>query len=277
MHPFFNIFGLTISSYGIMMLAGLGIAMLLLMLRSEKFNVTKLDSVLVACMAFAGVITGGLAIKPIMNFPRLVMHWDLYSKVPLGEFLSGYFGEFVFYGGLIGGAIAVIWFCRHYKMSVPDVAGLAAPVIPIAHAFGRVGCLLTGCCYGMEVSASHPLAVVYPERAGVLGELGAPAGVPLLAVPLIEAGGNLIIAGIILLLERKIKISGFGVLIYGMLYAVQRFFLEFYRGDPMRGFYGPLTTSQIISLVVFTFCAVLAVISICKSAAKAKRTAADVQ
>jgi phosphatidylglycerol:prolipoprotein diacylglycerol transferase len=80
----------------------------------------------------------------------------------------------------------------------------------------------------------------------------------LLATPLIEASGNLVIAGIVLsvVLKRPI-LPGQGIALYGMLYGTQRFVLEFFRGDAVRGVYGGLSTSQFISMGVIAISAAL--------------------
>jgi phosphatidylglycerol:prolipoprotein diacylglycerol transferase len=245
MYPYLHLFFADIPLYGLMVLAGLGAAFAVVLWRSRRFGIPRLDGSLIVCMAFAGGIAGAVLLRPLLRLPLL-------ATVPLRDFVKTYLsGELVFYGGLMGGTLAVIWYCHQFKVSLAGTAEIAAPAVPLAHAFGRLGCLCGGCCYGKEVAPTHPLAIVYPPRTDGLESLAAPAGVPLLAVPLIEACGNLLIFGIVLFYANKNKIYGSSFALYGILYSSQRFVIEFYRGDALRGFWGAFSTSQYISLLLF--------------------------
>jgi len=257
MHPYFNMFGREIPSFGIMVLIGIAAGGLVVLLNCKINRVKALDPLLTACMAFAGAAIGSKLLKPLIKIPDIIINWDKYAEVPVGQFFGWLFSETVFYGGLLGGLAAAYIFCRGFKIPFLQTADILAPAIPVGHAFGRIGCLLGGCCYGVQVNASHPFAIIYPERADALSAIAAPCNVPLLAVPVIEAVGNLIIAVIILLFGRRKKYAGQSIALYGLLYGVQRFTLEFFRGDLLRGVYGGISTSQIISILVFTVSAVL--------------------
>jgi len=251
MCPYIHIFSFDLPVYGLMMLLGMAVSMGIVFLMCKPHNYPRQEALLAALIAFAGGIAGSILIRPLIRLPDVIINWGKYSQLPLGEFFSWFIGEFVFYGGLIGGAFAVILYCRHFKMSVFHISDVFAPALPVGHAVGRLGCLLAGCCYGIEVSPSNPFAITYPVRTDGMDAFAAPAGVPLLATPLIEASGNIIIALIVILSQRKSKISGFGIGMYGMLYSIQRFILEFFRGDLQRGVYGGISTSQIISIIIF--------------------------
>ncbi len=58
-------------------------------------------------------------------------------------------GGIVFYGGLLGGILGVWLGCRVVGLRFLPVLDLCAPALALGHAFGRVGCLFAGCCYGM--------------------------------------------------------------------------------------------------------------------------------
>jgi phosphatidylglycerol:prolipoprotein diacylglycerol transferase len=155
-------------------------------------------------------------------------------------------GGLVFYGGFIGAIILILIYSKRRRTPLLQYIDLIAPILPIGHAIGRIGCLLGGCCYGIEVAHSHPLAIIYPENS-----LSAPPGVPLLAMPLIESCCNLLIAGILFISGRKIRTPGRVTALYLLLYAPVRFILEFFRGDEVRGVYRGISTSQIISILLF--------------------------
>jgi phosphatidylglycerol:prolipoprotein diacylglycerol transferase len=252
MYPYFELLGRAIPTFGIMVLLGIAAGSLVTYLNCKINRINSTDPMLTACMALVGVVIGSRLLKPLINIFDVIINWEEYAQIPLGEFLHWFLGEAVFYGGLLGGFAAAYIFCRGFKISFLQTADILAPAIPIGHAFGRIGCLLGGCCYGMEVDTSHPFTIIYPERTDGLEALAAPSGIPLLAVPIIEAVGNLIIAAVILsfsLLYKK-KQAGQCIALYGLLYGVQRFVIEFFRGDSLRGVYGGVSTSQIISIGV---------------------------
>ncbi|MCL2634792.1 MAG: prolipoprotein diacylglyceryl transferase [Oscillospiraceae bacterium] len=257
MHPYFNFFGREIPAFGLMMIVGAAVALLAVYFNCRLKKIDATDSMLTAIMAALGGAFGVVALKPIIKIPEVIMNWERFSKVPLGDFLAWFFGEMVFYGGLLGGAAAAFIFCRGFKMSFLKTADILIPAVPLGHAFGRIGCLLGGCCYGVEVSASHPFAIVYPERTDGLEAVTAPIGIPVLAVPVIEAGGNIIIAVIIMLFGLKLAKTGQCLALYGLLYGVQRFVLEFFRGDLHRGVYNGISTSQIISIGIVAISAMI--------------------
>jgi len=251
MCPYIHIFELNIPVYGIMTILGMLVALGVVILQCKRYNYPHQEALLTALIGLAGGIAGAFMLRPITKLPDVIINWEKYSMIPVGEFFSWFIGDIVFYGGLIGGVIAVILYCRYFKEPIIRIADLFAPALPVGHAIGRIGCLLAGCCYGIRVSPHNPLAIIYPMRTDGLSAVAAPAGIPLLAMPLIEAGGNIVIACIVLLYQRKTKAQGRGIAVYGILYSIQRFILEFFRGDLTRGVYGGISTSQIISMVIF--------------------------
>ena len=264
MHPFFSVFGLVFPAYGVMMMLGIGSAFTLVAIlcrpsAKNRRGLDRMDTILTCSIAILGMIIGGFALRPLMKLPEVIFRWGYFYQMPVGEFFGYIFGEFVFYGGLIGGAIASFIFCRGYKVPVLTTFDAISAAVPLGHAFGRVGCFLAGCCHGARVSRDSAFAVVYPATS-----LSAPSGVPLVAVPLIEAMALVLISAIIVVIFMKTKIAGLCFGLYIMLYSVVRFILEFFRGDPGRGVYGIFSTSQYISIALFVLSAVLICIIICR-------------
>ena len=165
-------------------------------------------------------------------------------------------GGLMFYGGLIL-AIAVffVW-CLVKRENVLKMADLLCTVIPLGHAFGRVGCFFYGCCYGKD---SHAwCAVTFPAGSPSWFEHGRRL-VPVLPTQLFEAGALLVLfVGLLYLRQRlkaapqaKPRLSGYVMGAYLAGYAVIRFVIEYMRGDP-RAAVGPLSISQTISVVMLT-------------------------
>jgi phosphatidylglycerol:prolipoprotein diacylglycerol transferase len=122
-----------------------------------------------------------------------------------------------------------------------------APGIALGHVTGRLGCFAAGCCYGRQTDVSWAVVFTNPLAAA---NVGTPLGVPLHPTQLYEAGAELLILVLLLVTERKGRLfAGRTFWLYMFLYAVSRFIIEIYRGDP-RGMVLGFSTSQFISLVL---------------------------
>ena len=149
----------------------------------------------------------------------------------------------VFYGALAGGVAGALTGSRIAKDDIRDYLDIIVPVIPLGHAIGRIGCFCAGCCYGIPSDCA--IAVTYTDPAG-----GAPTGISLLPVQLIESCVNLVIFIILMAVSRRTVSRYLTTFLYCILYGTARFILEFYRYDSIRGSAGGLSTSQWISLVM---------------------------
>jgi len=172
-------------------------------------------------------------------------------------------GGLAYYGGLLAASAFGIWFLKHDKFPVLKGVDIAGMVIPVGLFFGRMGCFLGGCCFGIESDSAF--AVVFPAGSsasheqhehGLLASANLPS-LPVVPAQLFEAIGCLAIAAFCMLwLRSRKRFDGQVMLVFLMLYSVLRFTLEYFRADD-RGEYGLFTTSQWISLVIVGFCAVV--------------------
>lgn len=174
-------------------------------------------------------------------------------------------GGFVFYGGLLGGIAGYFAGVKFARCKSTDFLNTFAFAIPYVHAFGRIGCFCAGCCYGIHYDGPLALHYSHPISDVVCG----PGIFP---VQLVEALLLFVFAfGILLLLLRRAElVSAFLFIIYILYYSLIRFLLEFLRGDLARGQIKlgdsfSLSTSQVISLILFTAAATLAIILLIKS------------
>ena len=244
MHPFFSIFSIELPAFGIMMILGGCFGAILAILRCAKANISRQDTFLVFLFGAIGLIIGAKLLYTITDIGRL---WEFRHLLweDTGAYLNMILGGgLVFYGGLIGGIAAVFIYCKAFKtpFSFFEIMDLYAPSIALMHAIGRVGCFLAGCCYGMHIEG--PFGVVFTNS------LGAPNGVSLLPIQLIESGLNIILCAALMLYARKKRTPGRVIGLYLVVYAIMRFTLEFFRGDAIRGFILGLSTSQFISILV---------------------------
>ena len=154
----------------------------------------------------------------------------------------------MFYGGLFGALLAAFLYCRTSRISFSAVLTQLLPVIPLIHAFGRIGCFCSGCCYGRP---SQRFGIAFSHA------LAAPNGVKLLPVQLYEAATTLGLFVLLAVLRRRGTPGRQMLAVYFLLYGVSRFVLEFFRGDRYRGFVGVLSISQVLSLVVVALALVL--------------------
>jgi phosphatidylglycerol:prolipoprotein diacylglycerol transferase len=148
---------------------------------------------------------------------------------------------FVFYGALIGGLLGVAIYALIRKLPFFSLTDYFIPALVIGHAFGRIGCVFAGCCYGMECDS--PISIVFPEGSA------APAGIPLLPTQIMESVFLFLLCAF--LVWRLAKKKPFGTVSgwYMVLYGAWRFAIEFFRNDD-RGSVGALSTSQFISVFV---------------------------
>ena len=243
MHPLISVFGREISVYGLMAIAGAGIAALYVWLENRRrctvHSVASDDLLNIACYCIVGVIVGAKLLGMLVAIPTVVGNWETLSQNTV-HLVEAMLGGFVFYGGAIGGALAVVWYCRRYRVPVALAAGLLAPAIPLFHVFGRIGCFFAGCCWGVEV----PWGIAFTHS------LAAPNSVPLMPIQLIEAAGNAVLFLALAVLVRRLHRKWLTLPIYVLAYSVMRFVLECFRGDTARGVW-LLSTSQWISAALF--------------------------
>lgn len=203
-----------------------------------------------ADLAFLAIIGGLLGARILY----VLQNWSFYSSRPL-EIVRIDHGGLIFYGGFFGAALLVAVGSRLKGCELRDVADLFAPVLPLGHAFGRVGCFLNGCCFGRPWRG--PGSVRYPAGSDVMAvqeELGViePAALacePVFPVQLVAAAGNALICLLLLRMEGRLRHKGQLFALYVIGYAAFRFGTEFLRGDYLDRTWG-LTFAQLFCIVL---------------------------
>lgn len=229
MYPYILIdsLGVELPTYGICAMAGALVAFLVSLVRRKRTILSEdnlLDGFIFAILF--GML-GAKLLYLIKDPPIFPLTWD-----DIKELLTT---GLVFYGGLIGGLGGLALAAKKTKKPFLTFTDVIAPAFCFAHGFGRVGCLLAGCCYGVEMEGLFCI------------ELG---GTSRLAVQLLEALFLFLLGGGLCLISRKKLRRGTVTGLYLLLYAVWRFTIEFWRDDD-RGFVGALSTSQFIALFAF--------------------------
>lgn len=169
-------------------------------------------------------------------------------------------GGLTYYGGLISGVVFGVWFLRKEKFPVLRGMDMAGLIVPIGLFFGRIGCFLGGCCFGLETHGvfglSFPAWSAASEKQFRDGSLATP-GLPSLPVhptQLYEALGCLLLSAVLAFYFHPRKRFD-GQIFVGFIagYSLLRFLLEFIRDDDRGGVLG-LSTSQLISLAAVALC-----------------------
>ncbi len=226
--------GLTVHGYGLMIGIGFIAAYLMTEFRARKY---QMNTDIVFTLFISSVVFGLLGAKVLYYLTIL----DRVIKDP-GVILDEMEG-FVVYGGIIGGVLAGYVVCRIKKEKFWQYFDLIAPAIALAQGFGRIGCLLAGCCYGKETDS--PLSITFHTSDF------APNDVALIPTQIYSSILDFLNCIVLCLIARYAKkertVSG----CYLIFYSTGRFILEFFRGDLERGSVGVLSTSQFISIFIF--------------------------
>jgi phosphatidylglycerol:prolipoprotein diacylglycerol transferase len=168
--------------------------------------------------------------------------WSEFVRAPLGFLLTG--GGFVWYGGLLGGAVAVTVYFRRERVPWLEGADAVAPALAIGQAIGRIGCQLSGDGdWGTETTV--PWGMAYPHA--VVGWDKVP-GVRVHPTPLYECAAYLVIFAILWRLRRQPVREGTVFSAYLVLSGLARFAVEFVRVNP-RVVFG-FSEAQVVSVVL---------------------------
>ena len=167
----------------------------------------------------------------------------------------------VWYGGLLGGTLAVTWVIWRKRLPFFRVADAVAPGLAIGYCLGRIGCFLVGDDYGRPTESFVGIAFpkgAPPTTARSLREFGVTID-PLLPddailrvhpTQLYEAGAALLMFLILLSASKRPHVAGRVLGLFLILMGIERFLVEFVRAKDDR-FLGPFTLAQLISVIIF--------------------------
>ena len=177
----------------------------------------------------------------------VVSYWhESFEGRPIGEIFAVWNGGLVYYGGLIGATLACALYLRRKKLPIWKVADVVAPSIALGSAFGRIGCLLNGCCYGR--ACNLPWAIRFPADNPLH-----PPTYPVHPTEIYDSLLNLCLYIGLAWLYRRKKFDGQVMAFYLVGYALLRSFVELFRGDyPVQQHYlgGWATPAHLVSFGV---------------------------
>lgn len=154
----------------------------------------------------------------------------------------------VYYGGLFGVLLMVYFICRIRRQNFEELSDILTIGIPLFHCFGRVGCFFAGCCYGVKSDSwiAFPYGVYNSQEI-----------VKRIPVQLMEAAFEFMLfcflLGLYCYCEKNKTVMPKLLDMYLLAYAIFRFTIEIWRGDEIRGKFGVISFSQIISILVISY------------------------
>jgi phosphatidylglycerol:prolipoprotein diacylglycerol transferase len=235
----FSIGPVTIYSYGVLLAASYLLGLRLAMWRAKKWG---LDANRVLDLGIYIIIAALVGAKLLL----LIVDFDQFSRPE--ELLTLARSGGVFYGGLLLAVGVAFWYIAKHRLPFWTTCDVFAPGIALGHVTGRLGCLAAGCCYGKPTDV--PWAIVFTNPLAQ-ANVGTPLGIPLHPTQIYEAGAALLILLFLLATERRGRLfPGRTFWAYMLLYAVSRYIIEMYRGDPRGTVFGIFSTSQFISVVL---------------------------
>ena len=231
----FKLFGFQVFWYGILAAAGFIAAFSTASRRAPLAGIHGESAINLAPWIIIGAILGARILY-------VISYWDKeFAGKPITHIFNMRAG-LVYYGGLIGSSVGTIIYCWKNKLPLWRVADVIAPSIALGHAFGRVGCFMTGCCYG--IPANIPWAVHFPPDHDT-------HGIGVHPVQLYESSLNLALYGFLAWAFRRRTFDGQIFALYLVFYSFIRAFTEMFRGDYTQ-FYlgGKATPGQTVSIVI---------------------------
>ncbi|MGA2629923.1 MAG: prolipoprotein diacylglyceryl transferase [Terriglobia bacterium] len=251
MHPILFDFGFfQLPTYGPLMVTALLTALVLAVRQGKKEG---LDSTRLLDFSTWLIVVALVGAKVLMIVTDWRTYWDRPSElVSLSTLRAGG----VFYGGFLAAVLFAWWYVRVHQLPLWKVFDVYSPSIALGLGIGRLGCFAAGCDYGKPTDSVLGVIFTHPLAQQVSGT---PLGIRIHPTQLYESLSCVLIFAILIWRFRRKAYDGQIFVWYLTLYAVARFFLEFLRGDPDRGFvFGHLlSTSQFIAVLAVAVAAVL--------------------
>ena len=227
----FDIFGLHITFYGLLIAVGFILAILLAFYHAKKRGLTSEDIITLAIYVIPLSILGARTYYCIFS-------GETFS---FAEFFAIWNGGMAILGGVIGGVIAVLIYSIVHQKNFLMICDIAAPSLILGQCIGRVGCYFAGCCYGHEVT--NESLQFFPISIFTNGGWH-------LATNFYECFWCLIGLVLLVLLFRKFQQKGVITCCYLIFYGIGRGIIETFRGDSLYFFSTGLKVSQILAIII---------------------------
>ena len=233
-HNLFGIEGFNIAWYGVIIGVGMIIATSLAAWRATKQGYKSdliIDFVLFAIPI--GIVCARLY--------YVIFEWEYYIQDPIRIFAIRE-GGLAIYGGVIGGILTAIIFCKVNKFSLIKLLDLAMPSLLLGQIIGRWGNFMNQEAFGNLITDPKLQFFPYGVYIESLGEWHQ-------ATFFYESAANLMLFILMMIVARKVKKDGWMVVLYFAGFGTIRFFIEGLRADSLYLIPG-IRVSQLLSLVL---------------------------
>ena len=231
----FTIFGIDIMWYAVLITSGMIIATVICCVRAPKHGLTSDQIINFVIICIPAAIIGA-------RLYYVVFNWSFYAG-DIKKILNIRGGGLAIHGGLIFAFIAVCILCAVWKLRPLNVLDLAVPCIAIAQAIGRWGNYFN--------SEAHGGPTDLPWAITVNGQSVHPTF-------LYESIWCFLLFFFLIYVDNRRKFEGQTLLLYGILYSAERFFVEALRTDSLM--IGPFKQAQVLSLSVIVVCIIAYVV-----------------
>jgi phosphatidylglycerol---prolipoprotein diacylglyceryl transferase len=246
-HPvLFQLGVITVYTYGVLVAAGVILGLLYARRQAAREGLPPREIWNLGIY----MIFSALAVSKVW---LIFSEWHYYAANPSGILsFSLLQSGGTFYGGVLGGVLAIVVYSRARKWPLLPVFDVAASALPLAHAIGRLGCFAAGCCFGKPTTLAWGVTFTNEESARLAGT---PLGTPLHPTQLYEAAAEFTNFFLLMWLGARQRFTGQIIASYLILYGIERGVIEFFRGDPGRTmmFHNTVSLMQVVSMaLVFT-------------------------
>ena len=205
-------------------------------------------------VALQRIVIVGAFLSVVLGYGSAVLFQAFYNYMDSGVFEIASNTGATFFGGLIGGVAVflIVWFfiagrfCKDKdepKKRFFDILDIAACCVPLAHAFGRIGCLFGGCCHGAPTEEWYGIEM-HTETYGYQ---------KVVPVQLFEAIFLFLLAAALIALfiknrgDKKFPLA----IAYCFAYGLWRFFIEYARADDVGAtVVSFLSPSQLVAILL---------------------------
>ncbi|WP_047984096.1 prolipoprotein diacylglyceryl transferase [Ornithinibacillus californiensis] len=239
---FLQVGSLSIYWYGVIIAAGVFIALYMAMKESDRLGINK--DLFVDLVVFAIPIS--------ILFARIyyvTFEWERYAGGPWWKIFAVWEGGIAIHGALIGAVLTAVVFARIKKVPFWQLADIAAPSLIIGQAIGRWGNFMNQEAHGGPITDQGVLDTHYTLLPDFIMNQMCIEGTHYYPTFLYESLWNILVLVLLLLLRRKNPIRGTVFLTYLATYSVGRFFIEGMRTDSLY-IVGNLRTAQFISILL---------------------------
>jgi phosphatidylglycerol---prolipoprotein diacylglyceryl transferase len=254
MHPILVELGrLQIRSYGFMLAVSFLLGIWFAGRRAKRYGIDPQKILDLSVIIIMAAVVGSRLLYVLFHLDQYRNPFDMFAL---------WQGGATFYGGFLLAMAASYWWVQRNGYSFLTVADVLAPSIALGLVFTRVGCLLSGCCYGKPTESAVGLVFPPDSPAGsaamaLAAELGRDQ-IALHPTQIYSSLKGLAIFAALMLLQPKLTKRGstFGLLL--VLYGIGRFVIDFFRFyEDNAHIVAGLTFNQVISVVLIVIGLVL--------------------